>query len=103
LEIPGLYLRNRPNLIVIDDALGGGEGDLIILSNLSEGAKERIAMARNHHVPRSARKCCGGDVPHRLSEDVITVAFQHHHGYTDPGYFHPSDQEAHRDGVNGRD
>jgi hypothetical protein len=70
------------------DALGGCESDFVILLNVSEGAEERVAMTRNHHVSRSTRERCSWDVPHRFLEDTLAVTFQYHDRYADLGYFH---------------
>jgi hypothetical protein len=88
--------------LIVVGAPGGGEDDFVILTDLSEGSEERIAMACNHHIPRSTGERCGWDVPHRLFENAITVTFQHHDGYADPGYFYPSNQGARGECANGR-
>jgi hypothetical protein len=73
----------------VEDALGGCESDFVILLNVSEGAEERVAMTRNHHVSRSTRERCSWDVPHRFLEDTLAVTFQHHNRNTEFGNFHP--------------
>jgi hypothetical protein len=78
------------------DALSGGEDDVVILADPSESAEERIAMACNHHISRSAREGRGWDVPHRLSQDIRIVTFQHHDGYAELGYLHPPQEGAYR-------
>jgi hypothetical protein len=71
-------------------SLGRSEDDLIILLNVLEGAEERVAMTGDHHISRSTRQGGGGEVPDRLAEDVIAIAFQYHYRYTNLGYFHSS-------------
>jgi hypothetical protein len=60
------------------DALDSREGDFVVLLNVPQGTKERITMTRDHHVSRSTWERCGWDVAYRLSEDTLTVTFQHH-------------------------
>src|SRR5271157_828289 len=75
-------------------ALNSRKGDFVVFADLSEGAKKRIAMTGNDYIPRATRERGGRDVARRPPQGVIATAFQYHDGYTDPGYFHPSNQGA---------
>jgi hypothetical protein len=59
-------------------------------------------VARYHDVSWSTWEGGGRNVPHRLSEDIRTVTFQHHDGYAELGYLHPTREGAHGEFVNGR-